>query len=129
MRRITGEQIGRWSLRVDSAYCAVLGGAVLATAPAVASVLALPAVVISGVGIAVLLWAVVVLGLLSRLRLRAALRLVMTVNVVAAAGVAAVSATAATGLVVLAVLAIAVDVALFAASQAVALRSLRSTTA
>ena len=91
MKGINGELVGRWSLRLDAAYCAVLGIAVLVNAPALASAIALPAVVIGGVGIAVVLWAAVVLWLLARLRLRSALRLVMAANLVAALGVAGVS--------------------------------------
>jgi len=68
-----------------------------------------------------------VLLLLACLPLRSALRLVMTANLFASLAVAAVSLGGATVLVVLAVLAIAVDIALFAGSQAVALRRLGAT--
>lgn len=51
----------------------------------------------------------------------------MTANLFASLAVAAVSLGGATVLVVLAVLAIAVDIALFAGSQAVALRRLGAT--
>ena len=126
MSRLDGERVGRWSLRLDAAYCAVLGTVLAVSAPALTSVLALPAAVLMAAGIVVVAWAGLVVGLLARLRLRPALRLVMVVNVLAALGVAAVSVAAATAFAVLAVLAVAVDVALFAASQAVALRALRS---
>ena len=126
MSRLDGERVGRWSLRLDAAYCAVFGTVLAVSAPALTSVLALPAAVLMAAGIVVVAWAGLVVGLLARLRLRPALRLVMVVNVLAALGVAAVSVAAATAFVVLAVLAVAVDVALFAASQAVALRALRS---
>ncbi len=129
MRHINGVQVGRWSLRLDAVYCAVLGIAVLITAPALAPAVALPAIVIGGVGMAVVLWAAVVLWMLVRLHLRSALRLVMAANMIAAIGVATVSSVAATTFVAIAVLAIAVDIALFAASQAVALRSLPSAAA
>lgn len=44
MRRINGEELGRWSLRLDAAYCTVLGAAValFATSQAIA-LRALPA--------------------------------------------------------------------------------------
>jgi hypothetical protein len=122
--RINGEELGRWSLRLDAAYCAVLGVAVTLSAPHLTHVVTLPAPVFVVAGGVVVVWAGAVLWLLSRVPLRWALRLVMAVNVLAAAVVAVASATAATLLVVLAILAIAIDIALFATSQAVALRAL-----
>ncbi len=124
MKGINGELVGRWSLRLDVAYCAVLGIAVLFFAPALASAAPLPTAMFAGVGIAVVLWAAIVSWLLARLHLRSTLRLVMAANVLAAIGLAGLSTVAATAFVVLVVLTIAVDVALFAASQAFALRSL-----
>lgn len=124
MGRVDGEAFGRWSLRLDAAYCVLLGTVLTFGAPALTSAVALPTPVVRVAGIAVVAWAGIVLALLSRLRLRVALRLVMVANILAALAVAAVSTAAATTLVVLAVAATAVDVALFAASQAVALRSL-----
>jgi hypothetical protein len=123
-RRIDGERLGRWSLRLDAAYCAVLGLAVALFAGRIAEGVALPSPLIAATGIAVVVWAGGVLWMLARLPLRAALRLVMIVNVLAAVAVGFASATAATLLIVLAVVAVAVDIALFAASQAIALRTL-----
>lgn len=124
-RYADGERIGRRSLRWDAVYCVVLGAAVLVAAPWVGSGVALPVPVIAGVGAAVIVWAGLVVGLLRRLPLRMALRIVMVANVVAAVAVASVSVAAATGFAILVVLAVAVEVALFAASQAAALRLLR----
>lgn len=124
MSRIDGERVGRWSLRLDAAYCAVLGVVVLATVPEIASTLELPHGVIGGIGIATVLWAAVIVGVVARLRLGTALRLVVAANVLAAIGVAGVSTVAVTAIVAVAVLTVAVDVALFAASQVIALRSL-----
>ncbi|WP_194924978.1 hypothetical protein [Catenulispora pinisilvae] len=97
--------------------------AALAAAP-LARWVALPEAVLTVAGAVVAVWAGLVLWLLSRMPLRWALRLVMAVNLLAASVVAAVSAASATVVVVGAVLAVAVDIGLFAASQAVALRAL-----
>ena len=127
MARWNGERIGTLSLRLDAGSCVILGAAVAVEAPFVAATLPLPVWAVVAVGVAVMLWAGLVLLLLARLPLRSALRLVMTANLFASLAVAAVSLGGATVLVVLAVLAIAVDIALFAGSQAVALRRLGAT--
>ena len=124
MRRIDGDTFGRWSLRLDALYCAVLGIAVVLAAGPIAQGVALPPLVIAAVGVAVVVWAAGVMWMLARLPLRRALGLVMIANVLAALAVGLVSLTAATALIVGAVLAVSVDVALFATSQAVALRAL-----
>ncbi|GMA22417.1 hypothetical protein GCM10025864_01760 [Luteimicrobium album] len=123
--RWSGERIGRLSLRLDAAYCTVLGIGVAFAAPLIAGPLPLPVAAVVAIGVAVAVWAGVVLLLLARLSLRAALRCVLSANVVAALGIAAFSTTGATVLLLLAVLGVAVDVALFAWSQAMALRRLR----
>lgn len=120
-----GERIGRWSLRLDAAYCAVLGTAVAFAAPVLTDAVRLPVWTLIALGVAVIAWAVLILVMMARMPLRSVLRVVMVVNLLAAAVIAAVSGVAATVLVVLAILAIAVDVALFAGSQFIALRRLR----
>lgn len=122
--RIDGAAVGRWSLRLDAVYCAVLGAAVAFFAGPIAESLRLPMPLVAAIGVAVVVWAGLVAWMLARLPLRRALRFVMLANVGAALAVGAVSLAAATVFVVLAVLAVAVDVALFAVSQAVALRGL-----
>lgn len=124
MRRIDGEKLGLWSLRLDAAYCTALGAAVVLFAGRIAEGITLPPLLIAAVGVAVVVWAGGIVCMLARLPLRSALRLVMVANAFAALAVGVVSATAATVLIVLAVVAVAIDVALFAASQAVALRAL-----
>lgn len=126
MKRITGRSLGIWSLRLDAAYCLVLGVFVAGAAPQIAAVIALPRPLLFATGIIVAVWAGLVLWMVARLRIRLALRLVMGVNILAAALIAAAALTAASSLVALAVLAVAVDVALFALSQAIAIRRLRS---
>lgn len=121
---MSGDRLGLLSLRLDAAYCLVLGGAVAALAPSWAPALGVPVPVVAGIGVAVVVWAAAVAWIAARLRLRVALRTVMVANVAAAAAVAAFSATTAGVLVLLAVLAVAADVGLFAGSQAVALRRL-----
>ncbi|MFT4081370.1 MAG: hypothetical protein QM638_02185 [Nocardioides sp.] len=123
-RRIDGDKLGRWSLRLDAVYCAVLGTAVALGAGRIARGVALSPFLIALAGIVVVVWAAGVSWMLSSLSLRMALRLVMIVNVFAAIAVLSVSASATTLLIVLAVLAVAIDIALFATSQAVALRAL-----
>jgi hypothetical protein len=124
MRRINGEKFGRWSLRLDAAYCTVLGAAVALFSGQIAEGVALPALLIATAGITVMVWAGGIVWMLARLPLRSALRLVMIANILAALAVGFASATAATVLIVLAVVTVAIDIALFATSQAVALRAL-----
>ena len=126
MKRINGRSLGIWSLRLDAAYCLVLGVFVAGMASQIAAVVALPPSLLFATGVIVAVWAGLVLWMVARLRIRLALRLVMGVNVLAAALIAAAALTAASSLVALFVLAIAVDVALFALSQAIAIRKLRS---
>ncbi|MGO3846598.1 hypothetical protein [Agrococcus casei] len=126
MSKWSGERIGRLSLRLDAAYCTVLGAGVAFTAPSIATALPVPVWVLVTAGVAVVFWAGLILVMLARLPMRAALRLVMIANLLAAAAVAALSLTSAAVLVVLAVLAVAVDIALFAGSQVFALRRMRN---
>ena len=124
VKRINGHGLGLWSLRLDAIYCTLLGAGVALSAGRIAEMVAIPEPVIAGAGVTVVVWAGLVLWMLAKLRIRTALRLVMGVNVVAALLVAVGAVTAATLLAVVAVLAIAVDIAIFAASQALALRTL-----
>ena len=120
MRRIDGEKFGRWSLRLDAAYCVLLGLGVAVFSGKIAEGVAFSPVLIAAAGIVVVVWAGGILWMLARL----SLRLVMVANLLAAVAVAFASAAAATLLVVAAVVTVAVDIALFATSQAIALRAL-----
>lgn len=124
MRTVDGHRLGIWSLRIDAIYCALLGAAVALGAAPIATVIALPHPLIVAAGVAVVVWSVSVLWMLARLRITTALRLVMGVNVVAALLIGLCVTVSGTLLAVIAVLAVAVDVALFAVSQALALRTL-----
>ncbi|MCK2036866.1 hypothetical protein KZC51_12040 [Microbacterium sp. SSW1-49] len=126
MSRLQGHRLGTWSLRLDAAYCLILGVLIAATAPLISTVVRLPGPVLMATGIVVALWACAVAWMTSRLRLESALRFVMAVNIVAAVLIAAASSVAVGSLVVLVVLAIAVEVFLFAVSQAVAVRAIRA---
>lgn len=123
---MTGQRLGMLSLRLDALYCLVLGSAVALLAPSVSSSVVLPPPLIVGTGVAVVLWAALVEWMRATLDLRLALRIVMAANIVATALVALVSFTAAAVLAVLAILAIAIDIGLFAGSQAFALGRLRT---
>ncbi|MFV0433715.1 MAG: hypothetical protein ACK5LO_07045 [Leucobacter sp.] len=124
MKRIEGRKLGVWSLRLDAIYCTLLGGTVALGAAPIAAVVAIPQPLITAAGIAVVLWAGLVLWMLMRLRIQTALRMVMGVNILAALLVAVCAVAAGTLLTVVAVLAVAVDIAIFAGSQALALRTL-----
>ena len=121
-----GERLGRLSLRLDSAYCAILGAGVVAAAPVIADVLSVSVWAPVVAGTLVVVWAGLIRAMLKVLSMRAALRVVLCANVVAASAIALVSGIGNSIFISLVVLAIAVDVGLFAGSQAVALRRLRT---
>ncbi|GAB2528578.1 hypothetical protein [Paramicrobacterium agarici] len=122
--RVNGEKFGRWSLRLDAAYCVLLGSGVALFADQIAQGVALSPLLIAIVGVGVVVWAGGILWMLAKLPLWFALRLVMVANLLAAGAVGFVSIAAATVLIIAAVIAVAIDIALFATSQAIALRTL-----
>lgn len=121
-----GQRLGMLSLRLDAVYCLILGVAVALTASAIAGWVTLPPAVIVAAGMTVVAWAGLVEWMRARLDLRLALRIVMAANIAAALGVAFVSLAVAAVIAAVAVLAVAVDIALFAGSQALALGRLRA---
>lgn len=123
MQRPLGGKLGAWSLRLDALYCAFLGTGVALRAGPIATVIAIPQPLIAAAGITVVLWAGLLLWML-KLQMETTLRTVMAVNILAALLVAVCVAAAANILAVAAVIVIAVDIAIFAASQALALRTL-----
>ena len=123
---MNGQRFGQWSLRLDAIYCAVLGTAVALAADQLAASIALPAVVLRLSGVVVVVWAVLVLWMVLKLRLRNALRLVLGVNILAASLIALCVFTAGNLIAGVAVITIAIDVALFAVSQVIALSRLRA---
>lgn len=124
MNRWNGQKLGVWSLRIDAIYCLLLGAYVAICAPQIATVVVLPLPLIIATGLLVAVWAMLVWWMVMRMRIRLALQLVMGVNIVAALLIAVASVTAVSSLVAFAVIAIAIDVALFAVSQAIAVRRL-----
>ncbi|MGR4010807.1 hypothetical protein [Leucobacter sp. 1207-22] len=126
MQRMNGQRFGQWTLRLDAIYCAVLGTAVALAADQLAASIALPALVLRLSGVVVVVWALLVLWMVLKLRLRNALRLVLGVNVLAASLIALCVFTAGNLIAAVAVITIAIDVALFAVSQVVALSRLRT---
>jgi hypothetical protein len=120
---MSGNRLGRLSLRADALYCLLVGLTVASTAPVTALAVGLPTLVVAGIGAAVVLWAAVVW----RLSLRPStwnLRLVLAANALASCALAAVSLAAASVLVLLTLATVAIDVAGFAGTQAIALRRL-----
>lgn len=109
------------SLRIDAAYCALLGVSVMVAAPLVTDALATPEPVLITVGAVTAAWAAVLCWLLAKVSLTVALRVVAGANLVAAAGLAIVSTVAATMPLAVALVALAVDIGVFAASQVAAL--------
>ncbi|UJP10715.1 hypothetical protein L2X99_03380 [Microbacterium sp. KUDC0406] len=124
MAQLDGRTLGVWSLRLDAIYCTLLGAVVALGAAPIATVVMLPQPVILLAGITVVTWAGLVLWMLARLSIRIALRTVMGVNLLAAVLVGLCSAAAGPVLAAIGVLAIAIDVLLFAVSQALALHRL-----
>lgn len=111
---------------MDVAYCAILGVVLALCAEPIAGVVALPQLLFGITGILVVLWAGLVWWMLQRLRIRLVLCIVMAANIAAALLVALCVVATGTFLAEIAVLAVAFDVAVFACSQALALRTLPS---
>lgn len=111
---------------MDAAYCAILGVVLALCAEPIAGVVALPQLLFGITGVVVFLWAGLVLWMLKRLRIRLVLFIVMVANIAAALLVAVCAVVTGTFMAEIAVLAVAFDVAVFACSQALALRTLKS---
>ncbi|WP_327711090.1 hypothetical protein OG912_23215 [Streptomyces sp. NBC_00464] len=120
------QRLGMLSLRLDALYCLVLGSLVALTAPATESAVPLPLPLIVAVGAAVVLWAGLVEWMRAKLPQPVALRIVLTANIAATVLVGALAVAAVPVLAVLVILTVAVDIALFAGSQAIALTRLRT---
>lgn len=123
MPLLNGHVLGTWSLRLDAGYCAVLGVIIAVTAPHLTMSIALPMPLLVAIGVIVAVWAGLALWMLARLSLRRALLLVLGVNTVATVLISVAAFGVASADAMIPVLAIALSVALFAVSQAVALRA------
>lgn len=108
-------------MRIDAAYCAVLGLGVIAAAPLLHHMLALPAMALIVIGVLTVAWAGGLCWLLARAPLAMALRIVAAANILAAATLAVFSSLAATVPLTIALITLAIDIAAFAGSQLVAL--------
>jgi hypothetical protein len=119
---VTGETLGRRSLALDAAYCAVAGLiAIVAFAP-LAELLAAPEALLVAAGVATLGWALVVHRLGRLADWRRPVAAVAGANVLAAVAIAALALAAPRLAAQLLLAAVALEIAAFATSQVIALR-------
>ncbi|MDM4719356.1 hypothetical protein QTQ03_07005 [Micromonospora sp. WMMA1363] len=115
--------VGRLSLQLDSIYCAVAAVSLILFVGPVSERTTAPPVATVAIAVAVGGWAFALHRVARRPRLRGWLVGVLVANVVAAAAIATVAATRPwDGAFTVLLAAVAVEVAAFAVSQAVALR-------
>ncbi len=119
---MTNRPPGRLSLRIDSAYCALTAFIVAAFAVPLARQLAVPVALIVVVAVATGGWAFVLYRVAARASLRGWLWRVMVANVLAAVLIGALAVVRPLDAIAVLLAAVAVEVAGFAASQALALR-------
>jgi hypothetical protein len=121
-RGVTGEALGRRLLRLDAVYCAGAGLLAVALFGPLARLLEIPRLVPIVLGAAAVGWAVVV-GRIAGLReWRRPVAAVAGANLVAALAIGALAAVAPTLAAGLLLAAVALEVAVFAVGQTVALR-------
>jgi hypothetical protein len=119
---VDGQRLGRIALTADAAYCAVAALGVLVFARPLADALAVPIIDVTLAAFGTAAWAVSLRLVARRTVLRPWLVLVLAANVVAASAILALVAARPPDGFSLLLAAVAVEVAAFAASQAVALR-------
>lgn len=122
---MSGERLGRLSLRLDAIYCLVLGVVVAVAAPLVESPTGLSAPLLLAIGIAAAGWGVLVWWSSERWPLRLTLRCVMVANLVASGALAVTGLVAGPVALMIGAAVLSIDVAAFAVSQGVALRRTR----
>lgn len=115
-------RVGRVSLRLDAAYCAVAAVLVVAFAGPLAGLFAVPVWVLVAVAGGTAAWAAALWHAAGRVVVRPWLVTVLAANVVAAGAVAALAMSRPAGAFALLLGAVSAEVAAFAVSQAVALR-------
>ncbi|MGZ0148940.1 hypothetical protein ACXJJ3_17830 [Kribbella sp. WER1] len=115
---------GDRTLRLDVLYCAVAAVALMAFARPLAGLAQLPATALAVSGIGVLAWSAYLAYLTARAPRRQALRVVLTVNLVATAGIVAAAVTSQQFVLTALLAAVATEVGAFALTQALALRAL-----
>ena len=119
---VSGEALGRGLLRVDAAYCAATGLILIAAVAPLSEILAAPQALLVLGGVAAVAWALVLRQLARRARWRAPVAVVASANLLATAAIAALALATPRLAGQLLLAAVAVEVAAFAAGQAVALR-------
>lgn len=122
---MSGERLGKWSLRLDAIYCLLLGVTLAVVAPFVESRVSIPLDVLRVVGLAVASWGAFVWWAAMVRPLRSVLRLVMVANLLASVALAATGLVAEPVVLTAAALVLSVDVGVFAISQRVALQKTR----
>jgi hypothetical protein len=119
---VEGQRLGRIALTADAAYCAVAALGVLVFARPLADALAVPIIGVTLAAVATAAWALWLRLVALRTVLRPWLVRVLVANVLAASAIVALVATRPPDGFSLLLAAVAVEVAAFAVSQAVALR-------
>jgi hypothetical protein len=115
-------RVGRVSLRLDAAYCALAAALVLAFAGPLAGLFAVPVWVVVAVAAGTAGWAGALWHAAGRAEVRPWLAGVLAANVAAAGVIAALAVSRPHDAFALLLAAVSVEVAAFAVSQAVALR-------
>ncbi|TCC28066.1 hypothetical protein [Kribbella speibonae] len=118
---------GDRTLRLDVAYCALAALLLLTFARPLAPLTGLPATALAAAGLGVLAWTALLAYLTAVAPRRLALRIVLAVNVVATLAIAITAATSHDTLLTFLLAAVAAEVAAFAVTQALALRTLQPT--
>jgi hypothetical protein len=119
---VNGETLGRRSLVLDAAYCAVTGLIVIVAFAPLAELLGAPEALVVGAGIATFIWALIVRRLSRIADWRRPVAAVACANVLAAGALAALALAMPRLAAQLLLAAVALEVGAFAASQVVALR-------
>lgn len=120
---MNGRRIGSVSLRLDAVYCVGAAVIVASCAHLISSQLQVSSVTILLAASATVIWGAFLWLASNRFLLRPVLLVVMSANILAAAGIAVLAIALPDMVLSLLAAAVSVEVAAFAASQAVALRA------
>lgn len=115
-------RLGQTSLRADAAYCAVTSACLAVFTGPASGAVGLPVWTVLAVAAGTAVWAFSLARAARGAQLRPWLVRVLTANIVAAVSIAGLAVTRPRDAVSVLLLAVALEVAAFAASQAVALR-------
>ena len=125
----SGEQLARASLRLDALYCAGASAILIVAGSPIARALRIPPAAVRAAGLATGAWAGIVGKLSEAPQWRPSVGAVAAANVIAATGLAAFGLSAPRRVVKTLVMSAATEVALFAASQLMALNRVEPATA